>query len=78
MLSCNTFLFNICTGAVIFTFASVDIFCYFKIYVTTKKIEKEIANQAKLSSRDEDKRPKFESKVAHCNNCDNDQCIRLL
>ena len=64
VLSRNTLVFNICTVAVIFIFASVDIFCYFKIYVTTKKIEKEIANQARLSSRGEDKRSKFESKVA--------------
>ena len=60
----NTFVFNILVGAMIFTFASVDIFCYFKIYFATKKIEKQISDQARSSRRGEVNRPKSESKVA--------------
>ena len=64
MLSRNTQVFNIFIGVIIFTFSSVNVFCYYKIYVETRKVEKEIANQARLSGEDEINRPKPESKVA--------------
>ena len=60
----NTQVFNIFIGAIIFIFSSVDIFCHYKIYLKTKKIEKKITNQAKSSSRVRVNRPKSESKVA--------------
>ena len=37
MLSRNTRVFNIFIGVIIFTFSSVNIFCYYKIKVETKR-----------------------------------------
>ena len=64
MLSRNTRVFNIFIGVIIFMFSLVNTFCHFKIYVETRKIEKEIANQTRYAGGDEVNRPKPESKVA--------------
>ena len=45
-------------------FSPVDIFCHYKIYDQTRKIEKQISNQAKLSNGDKVYGRKSESKVA--------------
>ena len=64
VLSRNTLMFNIFIVVLIFTFSSVDMFCYFKIYVQIKRIEKQIGIQAKISTEANTSRPKSESKVA--------------
>ena len=64
VLSRNTLAFNIFIGVILLVFSPVNIFCHYKIYVQTRKIEKQISNQAKLSNGDKVHRPKSESKVA--------------
>ena len=63
-LSRSAIAFNIFIGTIILIVSSIDIFCYYKVYTKTKKIEKQIANQAKLSSGNQESRSKLESKVA--------------
>ena len=64
VLSRNTLAFNFFIGVILLVFSPVNIFCHYKIYDQTRKIEKQISNQAKLSNGDKVHRPKSESKVA--------------
>ena len=64
VLSRDTRSFNIILGVVLFTFTGVDIFCYVRIFLQTRKVETAIADQKRISGRDSERKPKTESKVA--------------
>ena len=64
MLTGKFIVFSIFIGATLVMFSVVDVFCYFRIYRETKKVERQIAVQVKVSSEDETTLLKAESRVA--------------